>query len=223
VEIWGGPVGGLTALILLLNIPMCIRAISAAVNPLVVDPGGARFSGRYRSWQITTITGRVAGAKTHTTTTTRVTYGASDNNPDYSRHVSTSTNVHDSLLLVDPAGQQHSLTVSNFGIEVWEGQIVSVCWAVKGRKNIIFAVLNHSTRRQFTRRWGSIDKIAVPRVGLATFWAIVSAITLIGIIPDLAWAVTLRRQMKGFINKGITPLWTSTGAVAAALAHGVAS
>ena len=223
MEILGGPVGGFTALILLLNIPMCIRAISAAVNPLVVDPSGARFAGRYRGWQITTVTGSVAGAKTHTTTTTRVTYGASDNNPDYSRHVSTSTNVHDSLLLVDPAGQQHSLTVSNFGIEVWEGQIVSVCWAVKGRKSIVFAVLNHSTRRQFTKRWGSIDKIAVPRVGLATFWAIVSAITLIGIIPDLAWAVTLRRQMKGFINAGIMPLWTSTGAVAATLAPGVAS
>jgi hypothetical protein len=86
-----------------------------------------------------------------------------------------------------------------------------------GDQNILFAVLNHSTRRLFTKRWGCIDRIAVPRVGLATFWAIASAITVIGLIPVLAWSVTLRRQMRRFINKGIMPLWTSTGAVAATL------
>ena len=61
-------------LVLLLNIPMCIRAISALVNPLQVDPSGARFAGRYRRWQVNTITGRVAGANTYTTTSTRTTY-----------------------------------------------------------------------------------------------------------------------------------------------------
>ena len=53
-------------LVLLLNIPMCIRAISALVNPLQVDPGGAQFAGRYRRWQVNTITGQVAAAPTRT-------------------------------------------------------------------------------------------------------------------------------------------------------------
>ena len=201
-------------ILLLVNIPICIRAISALVNPLQVDPSGARFAGRYRRWQVDTLTGRVAGANTYTTTTTRTTYDG-----DYGRRVSTSSNVHNSLLLVDAAGQQHSMTLTNFSVQVWDGQIVTVCRAVKGRKNIIFAVLNHSTNRQFEgTRWGCIDRIAVPRVGLATFWAIVSAITVIGLIPVLAWAVTLRRQMRRFVKTGIKPLWTSTEAVAATLA-----
>lgn len=201
-------------ILLLVNIPICIRAISALVNPLQVDPSGARFAGRYRRWQVDTLTGRVAGANTYTTTTTRTTYDG-----DYGRRVSTSSNVHNSLLLVDAAGQQHSMTLTNFSVQVWDGQIVTVCRAVKGRKNIVFAVLNHSTHNQFAGpRWGCIDRIAVPRVGLATFWAIVSAITVIGLIPVLAWAVTLRRQMRRFVKTGIKPLWTSTEAVAATLA-----
>jgi hypothetical protein len=205
--------GGLSVLVLLVNIPVCIRAISALVNPLQVDPSGTRFAGRYRRWQVSTLTGRVVGANTYNTMSAHTTYdGYGD------RRVNVSTSVHSALLLVDAAGQQHSLTLTNFGAEVWDGQIVTVCWAVRGSKNILFAVLNHSTRRQFLgRRWGCIDRIAVPRVGFATFWAIISAITLIGLIPVMAWAVTLRLQMRRFVNTGITPLWTNTGPVAAAL------
>jgi hypothetical protein len=205
---------GITVLVLLVNIPTCIRAISALVNPLQVDPSGTRFAGRYRRWEVRTLTGRVAGTKTYSTTSTRTTYDG-----DYGRRVSVSSSLHHSLLLVDAAGQQHSLTLTNFGVEVWDGQVVTVCWAVRGSKQILFAVLNHSTGRQSAGpRWGCIDRIAVPRVGLATFWAIVSAITLIGLIPALAWAVTLRLQMRRFVNTGIKPLWASTGAAAAALA-----
>jgi hypothetical protein len=200
-------------IVVLLNIPICIRAISALVNPLQVDPSGARFANRYRRWQVNTVTGRVAGANTYTTTSTRTTYDG-----DGGRRVQVSSTVHNSLLLVDAAGQQHSMTLTNFAVEAWDGQIVTVCSAVRGRKNIYFAVLNHSTNRQSTGpRWGCLDRIAVPRVGFATFWAIVSAITVIGLIPVLAWAVTLRRQLRRFIKTGIKPLWTSTEAAAAAL------
>jgi len=210
--------GAVVVLVLLLNIPMSIRAVSALVNPLAVDPSGTRFLGRYARWEIRTFTGRVAGANTYTTTTTRTVYTENQYTATgYDRSVYTSSNVHNSLLLVDATGQQHSFTVTDFGVEAWGDQIVSGCWAVKGKKSILFAVLNHSTRRQFTKRWHCIDKIAVPRIGFATFWAIVSAMTIIGIIPALAWAVTLRMQLRRFINHGINPLWTSTGAAAAAL------
>jgi hypothetical protein len=208
---------GFVVLALLLNIPMSIRAISAVVNPLRVAPGGAQFAGRYRRWQIRTLTGRIAGTNTYTTTTTSTTYTESQYHSGWDQHVSVSSSVHNTLLLVDAAGQQHSLTVTDFGVEAWSGQIVSVAWAVRGRKSVLFAVLNHSTRRQFTKRWHCIDRVAVPRIGLATFWAIVSALTVIGIIPVLAWAVTLRLQLSGFVKKGIGPLWTSTGAAAEAL------
>jgi hypothetical protein len=209
--------GAISVLVLLLNIPLCIRAISALMNPLEVDPSGAQFAGRYRNWQVRTVTGRVAGAKTYTTTSTRTTYTDSQYHDGYDRHVNVSSSVHNTLLLVDAAGQQHSLTVTNFGVEVWDGQIVSVAWAVKGSKNILFAVLNHSTRCEFTKRWGCIDRVAIPRVGLATFWGIVSAITLIGIIPIVAWGVAVRLQLRHFVNKGLRPLWASTGAAAATL------
>lgn len=213
----GGFMGGFSVLVILLNIPTCIRAISALVNPLAVDPSGTRFAGRYRSWEISTLTGRVAGANTYTTTSTRTTYTDSQYHDGYDKHVSTSTSVHNTLLLVDAAGQQHSVTVTDFGVEVWDGQAATVCWAVKGRKQILFAVLNHSTRRRFIKRWHCIDKVAVPRVGFATFWAIISAVTIIGLIPALAWGVTLRLQLRRFEQEGILPLVNSTGAAAAAL------
>jgi hypothetical protein len=204
--------------VLLLNIPISIRAVSALVNPLKVDPSGTRFLGRYRRWEIRTFTGTVAGANTYTTTSTRTTYTENQyTTTGYDKHVYVSNSVHNSLLLVDAAGQQHSFTVTDFGVEAWGDQIVSGCWAVKGKKSILFAVLNHSTRRQFTKRWHCIDRIAVPRIGLATLWVIVSAFTIIGIIPALAWAVALRMQLRRFINHGIDPLWASTGAAAAAL------
>jgi hypothetical protein len=210
--------GDFAVIALLLNIPISIRAISAVVNPLKVEPGGAQFAGRYRRWQIRTVTGRVAGANTYTTTTTRTTYTESQYHDGWDRHVSVSSSLHNTLLLVDAAGQQHSYTMTDFGVEAWNNQIVSVCWAVKGRKSVLFAVLNHSTRRQFTKRWHCIDRVAIPRTGLATFWAIVSAFTLIGIIPVVAWAVTLRLQLRRFINNGIDPLWASTNADASTVA-----
>jgi hypothetical protein len=209
----------------LFSVPIYVRAFTA-LSPLEVDPGGARFAGRYRRWEVRSLTGRVGGTNTYTTTTTRVTYQASQYHDGYDKHVSASTSVHDTLLLVDAAGQQHSLTLTDFGLEVFDGQIVSVCWGVRGSKQVVVAVLNHSTRRHFTRR-ANLDKVLIPRVPLFTLWtlaaiifSVIGSIVLgfvIGLLPVVIFAATNRRQRRRFVNSGIGGLWTSTAAAAAAL------
>jgi hypothetical protein len=207
----------LETIALLLNIPICIRLVCALVFRLEVDPSGTRFAGHYRNWEVRTLTGRVVGANAYTTTSTRTTYTESQYHGGYDKRVSVSSSLHNTLLLVDATGQQHSLTVTDFGLEVWADQIVTVCWAVKGRKSILFAVLNHSTRREFTQTWHCIDRVAIPRVWLATTEMIVSVITLIGIIPAFAWAGAVNLQLRHYKKKGTAPLWTSTAPAAAAL------
>jgi hypothetical protein len=145
----------------LFSVPIYVRAF-VALSPLKVDPSGVKLAGRYRRWQVASLTGRVADTSTHTTTTTKVTYQANPYNYGYDRHVRSSTSVHTTLLLVDVSGRQHSFTLTDFGLEVFKAQVVSVCWAVRRRRHAVISVLNHSTRRQFVRR-RNLDRILVPQ------------------------------------------------------------
>jgi hypothetical protein len=195
----------------LFSVPIYILAFSA-LTPLAVDASGTRLVGLYRRWHVTSITGRVRGANTYTTTSGGAIYA------DGSRQY-TSTTVHDRLLLVDSAGQQHGFTLANFRIEVFDDQVVSVCTAVRGRKQVIVAVLNHSTRRQSTRR-DALTRITLSRRVFWNIWLPLSVIMLgIGLIPSLIYAVTYRLQLRRFEKRGIRPLWTSTAMPAAALEH----
>jgi hypothetical protein len=185
-----------------------------------------KLAGRYRRWQVSSLTGRVAGTNTYATTSTQVTYRTSQYHDGYDKHTRASTSVHNTLLLVDAGGQQHSFILTDFGLEVFNGQVVSICWAVRGRKRTIISVLNHSTRRQFVRR-RNLDKVLVPRVPLFTTWLLVSLVfSVIGLIP-FGMVVTLfpvciysamyRRQGRRFERSGITSLWTNTAMAAAVL------
>jgi hypothetical protein len=107
---------------------------------VVPEPGPVLLC---RSWQVSVLTGQVAGTNTYSTTSTQPTYGTVQTDNGAKQVVTgirTSTSVHTTLLLVDKAGQQHSCTLTNFGLEVFDGQIVSVCSAARGRKNVVFAV-----------------------------------------------------------------------------------
>ena len=210
----------------LFSVPIYVRAI-VALRPLAVDAGGARFASPYQNWELRTVTGRIAGANIYTTTTTTTTYNPPSSTSSYGHYTHrTSTARHDTLLLVDGAGQQHSLTLTNFHLEVFNDQIVTVCWAVKGRKQAVAAVLNHSTRLQFTGRT-DLDRILVQRRGLFTLWTIGSILLmvigsivfgfLLALLPVLFFAWANRRQRRRFASSGMTQLWASTSGAAAAL------
>jgi hypothetical protein len=229
-------VGGLVVLAILCCIPIYVRTIITVLNRLNVDASGAAFTGRYRRWQVNMLTGRVAGTNTYSTTQTNVSYGTIQT--DYGSKnvvtdVRTSTSVHNTLLLVDRTGQQHSITLTNFGLEVFNDQIVSICGAVRGSKQVVIAVLNHSTKRQFTRK-RNFYKIVHPHGVLLGFWlvfwillALVASLALsfvgyfvfwliVIISAAISWAAT-NRQLRGFTSSGINPLWKSGAEAAAAL------
>jgi hypothetical protein len=106
--------------------------------------------------------------------------------------------------------------------------MVSVCWAVRGSKHVVIAVLNHSTQRQFTRK-RNFHKVVHPHGLLLGFWligwimlALVASIAL-GLLGYIAfWAIVLisaaissvatKRQIRRFASSGIRPLWKSTAA-----------
>jgi hypothetical protein len=227
-------VGGLVFLAIVCCIPLWVRTISSVRNRLAVEVGGATFAGRYRSWQVSALTGQVAGTNTYSTSSTQPTYGTvqTDYGPkSVVTGIRTSTSVHTTLLLVDKMGQQHSCTLTNFGLEVFNGQIVSVCSATRGRKGVVFAVLNHSSRRQSTPH-RNLHKILYPHGQVLGFWlagwmllAIPVSLVLsfagffvfiaIVLISAFISSRATKRQIKGFENSGIGPLWASTAAVVA--------
>jgi hypothetical protein len=218
-------------LAILCCIPLYVRTIIAIRNPLAVDASGTAFAGRYRRWQISALTGRIAGTNTYSTTKTDVTYGTVQSDYGSSRVVTdvrTRTSVHNTLLLVDKAGQQRTVTVTNFGLEVFNDQMVSVCWAVRDSKQVIIAVLNHSTQRLFTRKQ-AFNKVLYRYGQLLGFWLV--GWVLIALVASLAlsfvgyfvfWVIVLisafilnraaNRQFHRFTSTGIGPLWTSTAA-----------
>lgn len=209
----------------LFTIPLYVRAFFALTSPLALDANGTHLAGHFRPWQVVSVTGRVGGTSAYTTTTATTTYtqnayGTTD------KSTSVSTNLHQALLLVDAAGQQHSFSLTNFHLQVFDGQIVSVCTAVRGRKQAVVAVLNHSTRLQFTEA-RQLNMILHPRGLLVVFWilfaTIFSGIGSIEVMFLIVFAAVLtmiganRSAHRRFRNTGIQSLWTNTAPAAAAL------
>jgi hypothetical protein len=217
----GSAVEGVLIVGILFSIPIYIRASIALLRPLAVDPSGTRLAGHYRRWELRSVTGRILDTNAHSTTVVSSNYQASQFN------VSSKSYLHQMLLLEDAAGQQHSFAMTNFYLQVFNGQVVSIGVAIRGKKQFPIAVLNHSTRLQFVAGRSVLDKIVVPRAPLLTLWVIASIIFLvIGnllIGPVIAFfslfffALTNRRQRRRFGRSGLGALWTSTAATAAAL------
>jgi hypothetical protein len=217
------------------GVPFYVRIIISSLCPLAAEASSAALAGHYRRWQVGAFTGRVGGANTHSTTQTSPVYGTVQTESGTRSVVTgirTSTSTHTTLLLVDRIGQQRTFTLTNFGLEVFNGQIVSLCTATRGRKSVIIAVLNHSTRRSFTGA-RELYKVVHPHQRLIGLWAgfslllsfvflfiglgdwlILAAIFFSSIITSI---LAGRRQVRRFARSGVSPLWTSTAAAAGAL------
>jgi hypothetical protein len=99
---------------------------------------------------------------------------------------------------------------------------------VRGSKRIAFAVLNHSSQRQFIRK-RNLSKIVHPHGLLLGFWLV--GWVLIALVASLAlgflgyiafWVIVLisaaisravtNRQLRRFTTTGIRPLWKNSAA-----------
>lgn len=198
---------GFAALILLaiiLNIPMCLRALRA-MSPLAIDPTVTRFTGRHHGWHVATVTGRVDSSQTR-----NVTYGSYQ-----LQHLAASdtvigttsfhTDSYDQFVLIDGTGRPHPVSALNFYAVVRRGDVVTVAWARRGGKNILFTVLNHTTNTaHYNDVW--LNTIGSPRHVLLVFWIFVSVFTVIGVIPTVTYVVAMKGQLRRFKSSGVRPL-----------------
>ncbi|WP_139830049.1 hypothetical protein [Mycobacterium triplex] len=197
---------------LLLNFPLVYRTVGyLQPHPLRVEPDGTRFCGIFRSWTLSSVTGRVLGSSTTTHTHGAVRYDA------YSDRLSGGirTDVRDTVRVQTADGNQSDVTLLNYNVSVQPGDVITVWYANKGEKWVTVAVLNHTTRQQNLNS-GDLSRILAPKVGgymvliivvnsllsvfvcfLLPFWGILLGLFLWG----------LKRARRTFAQADIAPLW----------------
>jgi hypothetical protein len=181
-----------------------LRPLVAVARPIRVSADGTRLVGR-RGWRVHTITGRIASIRTRTERNTTSTWDSV--NQMWFRNTVTET-FHD-VLVHDASGTQRSFTV-NGDVRIFHGQVVSYCWARRGRRSAYLGLLNHSANQT----WPAPEKDAlglVQRTGcLFVCWVFLLGITLVGLIVPFTFIIVWRIQYRRFRNKGIRSLWPVT-------------
>jgi len=130
------------------------------------------------------VTGTVKGQGKFSTT--HVSGGGSVSQGSGSVSVYSSTTIHNDIFLVDSAGKEHSIQVSDFNVACLEGHVLTAIWAIQQGKERgpYIMVLNHSTNRKYRhiaymstmfrpkwRRWFLLQLIIV-LFGVPYFYAI---------------------------------------------------
>ena len=200
---------------------MIFRLVRVA-HPFAINADATRFIGRFARWKVTTLTGRVLASKTTTTvhgsapTSTPVYLdGSRVGQVNSGGYVTTTT--HDTFRLLDPAGQQHSVSVKDFYADVNPGDVVTAAWASKGRQNRALVVANHTTRRLYANDV-TIHEITSPH-HIRLFGSVaLAAFSLIGFPLLIAYVFVERHQRKTFYKKGVQPVWAKGRSDAQALA-----
>jgi hypothetical protein len=80
---------------------------------------------------------------------------------------------HQTLLVVNAAGEQHNATLSGMDADVFAGQVVTHCWAAIGRN----AALNHPIRQQYVSK-RSLEAIVRHAEPLLPTWVLVSFLSI---------------------------------------------
>jgi len=139
-----GKTSAVVLVFLLVNLPLILTVWRHRRRPAVKQDGSG-FTGKLRRWRIDTTTGPVVDYQAHPVT--RTIPGGPDGHGGYlpSRTVTTLTEV----VRLDPAdGPDRVAPLDNFSAYPTKGDVVTVCVARKRSKEVTFALLNHTTRKQ---------------------------------------------------------------------------
>ncbi len=208
--------GAVALLIILLNIPITLRAI-ASFRTLAANESADHLIGHYSSWRLSRYTGRVLASNTYTTTSgsSIVRQGTNTGGVAYGPG-QTYTRVHNNFRLRTADGQEVPIQVVDFHADVNPSDVVSVWFAQKHNKGQTLAVLNSTTKRQYLsdKTLYKITDWAQIRVILEI---VVACFTCIGVIPAVIYVFGGKRQREQFKQTGIAPLWNMTAADARAL------
>lgn len=205
---------GLTILTALFNCELIYR-IATFTRPLRANQSATAFTGPFRRWRLTHVTGRVLHYTGYTDTKVTVELYS-----DNSERTTVTTNRHQTVTLQRVDGTRKDVEVVNYNVNFVVGDVVSIWYALKGGKGTTLAVLNHPANRQYVNAQ-DVFKILQPHQTFFVIWLClavlpVSIVSVFGGwgLPLLFWLICLmcyalgqKRLRRGFARRGIGPMW----------------
>jgi hypothetical protein len=190
-------------------IPMLIKALQVRRPLQTTADNPPRLAGHFADRTVYTFTGVVKGSSTRSNTT--VTGTVSGTSGSLVGGVTSRTTVTNSFRLVNPeTGEEQNFQVTEMRAQIWDGQMVSVAWAIRQGKSSgpYLVVFNHSTKQSFfsdtqLRLVYMKKPLGVGPVLYGFFFLIWN---VVGIVLLLTWSFTLSRRVKRFKRSGVTPL-----------------
>jgi hypothetical protein len=175
-----------------------------------------RIEGTRKNQKIHSFTGRVQGRETRSDTSVSGSIRTVMGNPAVGvgnqvvGTISSKTTVTDSLRLVDPRNQREgNFTVQNYDLQLWEGQLVSVAWAIPENltSGPVFLVVNHTASNEIFTSRADLWEVAYPRYRRLMNWGIFTWLPFpLNWALVILWAILMNVQTKRFRQSGILPL-----------------
>lgn len=215
-----GKTSAVVLVFLLVNLPLIRRVWRHSRRPAVKGDGSG-FKGNLRRWKIDTTTGEVLNVQRDSVMSASA---SGPIGPGGYIPVTTVTTTTEVVRLRPADGPPKSVPLVNFSAYPTEGDVVTVCFGLKGSKRVPFALLNHTTRGQvvqlqnlFGFREGGTVRQIIMVFGLI-FGGLVTA--LLAVFGGALWliavwlglmvmfAVTSRREA----SIDMRPLWRRANA-----------
>jgi hypothetical protein len=165
---------------------------------MVVSTDGTEVLG----YPIQTFTGVVNGARS--TQTTTVTDTATYLSASDAVIVNRGTHVTrtDSFRLVGQQGER-SFSLTGFNVDLWSGQVVTMCHAQRHGKWIPLVLFNHTEQQRY---FNDQELFRLASGGSIGFVLYVIFTCLCTLLATGYFALAINRQLKGFRKTGVQPL-----------------
>ena len=162
-----------------------------------------RFEGAWRGVQLYSFTGQVSGSATRSTTS--ISGGIKTVDGDVTGSIHSTTTVIDKFRLVNPqTRQEENFQLTNYQVQVYDDQFVSVAWAIrKGKqRGRYFLVVNHTTHQQF---FGTSDIREISSRTSALWFLIALPFPPVWLLAVLR-GIIINIQVSRFQRSGVQPL-----------------
>jgi hypothetical protein len=216
--------GALVFVLILLCVPV-VWQIPRTFWRVHLNASGSAFTGLYRRYSVTTVTGYASGVSTWSGSQTVGNVTGSTSGTLSGSYFSGTTTVHDNrrtfvtthtgFFLTDSTGVTHPVDAANVDPSIGEGHLVSAAWLVHNSKpGNAFFVYNHTTDTVYVE--DSRRGLRNPKRGLVKMvfklplaWQVILLLGIVTIPLVAILALGAHWQVKWFRKRGIKPLVVS--------------
>jgi hypothetical protein len=196
------------------EIALLIYAMTLFV-PVKLNATADGLTLKYWRWKVTHFTGTVLSSEALAHTYGRQIKGYTDSG-EYVNRSYTTTDIHNTIFLLLPSGQQHEVELVNFGGTAIPGNIITVWYAVLGRKQVSMLMVNNDTDKwSWPDPKRGIAQVITRHVHLAIIAIVFGAAVMIfgggtgvflWILSLIVFAAGFRFTRWRFYHGGIKPL-----------------